>query len=181
MSPHYRHYPDGNYLYFITSTIVEWISVFLSHRYFSIMTDALSYCRKHKGLRVHAYVLMPNHFHMIASSEPTGALPHIMRDLKHVTSSHITGALAEDGAHMVLRQMRRAVDRGTHNDYRAWRRGYHPIAIFSHRFLRQKLDYLHDNPVRKGYVRAPEEWLYSCAYDYVHGGGGMMEIDLLAM
>jgi REP element-mobilizing transposase RayT len=181
MSRHYRHYPDGNYLYFVTSTVVEWIPIFLSHRYFSILIDELDFRRRNKGLLVHAYVLMPNHLHMIISSEPPDALPHIMRDLKRSTSREITRRLQEDRQGPVLWRMRRAVDPCKENDYRVWQRGYHPIAIFTPDFLRGKLDYLHANPVRKGYVRAPEEWLYSSAYDYAHDATGVMEIDRLAV
>ena len=91
MSRKYRHYADNDYIYFITSTVIEWIPLFLSHRYFNVLIDAFTYCRMHKGLRVHAYVIMPHHFHMIASSEPRTALPGIIRDLKRYTDPPFTG------------------------------------------------------------------------------------------
>jgi len=182
MAHKYRHYPDGEYIYFITSTIIDWIPLFLSHRYFTILTDAFTYCRANKGLHLHAYVLMPNHFHIIASSEPRPALPGIIRDLKRYTSREVTRCLEEDGARLQLEILERAaMDAGRNNDYSVWREGYHPVAIRTQRFFRQKLDYLHDNPVRKGLVRAPEGWLYSSAFDYIGGGVGMMEIDRLAV
>lgn len=179
MPRNYRHYPDGRYLYFITSTIIHWIPLFLSHRYFTILIDAFIYCRQNKGLLLHAYVLMPNHFHIIASSESRTALPGILRDLKRYTSREVTRCLEEDGCRFQLRLLEQTAGRS--NDYRVWQEGYHPEAIFTQRFFRQKLDYLHDNPVRKGYVRSAEEWLYSSAYDYVIGIRGMMEIDRLEL
>lgn len=172
----YRHYADGEYLYFVTSTIIEWTPLFLSHRHFDILLDGLIHCRRHKGLRVHAYVLMPNHFHAIVSSEPTDALPGIMRDLKRHTSTRLQECLREDRAEFLLRLLRMA---SAPSRLHIWRDGYHPEAIFTQKFFRQKLDYLHDNPVRKGYVRAPQDWLYSSAWDYIEGSVGMMEIDRL--
>lgn len=179
MPRNYRHYPDGEYLYFITSTITHWIPLFLSHRYFTLLTDALSYCRTNKGLLLHAYVLMPNHFHIIASSQPRRGLPGIMRDLKRYTSREVTRCLEEDGSRFQLRLLEQSAIRS--NDYCVWQEGYHPEAIFTERFFRQKLDYLHDNPVRKGYVRSAAEWVYSSAYDYVIGRRGVMEIDRLEL
>lgn len=182
MSRKYRHYPDGNYIYFITSAVVEWIPLFLSHRYFNILTDAFAYCRNNKGLRVHAYVLMPNHFHLIASSEPQAALPDIIRDLKRYTSREVTRCLEEDGAYFVLGLLEEAAVLDERNNiYQVWQKGYHPEAIFTQRFFRQKLDYLHNNPVRKGYVDAAEHWRYSSASQYVAGSVGMMEIDRLEL
>src|SRR4051794_28041853 len=132
MSRKYRHYADGQYLYFITSTVVEWIPLFLSHRYFSILADAFTYCRKHKGLLIHAYVLMPNHFHVIASSEPAAVLPVIMRDLKRYTSREVTRCLEEDGARFQLDLLTQSASTaGRRNDYQVWQEGYHPEAIFT--------------------------------------------------
>ena len=178
----YRHHADGQYVYFITSTVVHWIPLFLSHRYFNILIDGFTYCRTGKGLLVHAYVLMPNHFHAIVSSEPATALPGIIRDLKRHTSWEIIRCLAEDGSLYALRQLEQAaIEAGRGNNIQVWQEGYHPEAVFTQKFFRQKLDYLHDNPVRKGYVGAPEHWLYSSAGQYVNGGVGMIEIDMLAV
>jgi putative transposase len=182
MSHHYRHYPDGQYVYFITSTVVHWIPIFLSYRYFTILTDAFIHCRRTKGLLVHAYVLMPNHFHAIVSSEPKAALPGIIRDFKRHTAWEVVRRLEEDSSWYILQQLKQAaVDTGRGSDVQIWQEGYHSEAIFSQKFFRQKLDYLHDNPVRKGYVAAAEHWLYSSAGQYVNGDVGMMEIDVLAL
>jgi hypothetical protein len=68
MLERYRVAPDADYAYFMTSTIMHWLPLFLSSRYCNIILDALSYCREHKGLLLHAWVIMPTHFHIIASS-----------------------------------------------------------------------------------------------------------------
>jgi REP element-mobilizing transposase RayT len=180
MSRNYRHYADGDYIYFITTTVVEWIPLFILYRYCNILIDSLNYCRQHKGLLLHAYVIMPNHIHLIASSKPTTALPDIVRDLKRHTSRLITHCLEEENALFQLQLLRQLSHTGRGNtEYKVWQDGYHPIAIYTQKFFRQKLDYLHDNPVRKGFVRRPEEWQYSSAYDYVCERQGVIEIDRL--
>jgi REP element-mobilizing transposase RayT len=57
---------DG--IYFATSMIVEWIPVFTARPYFDIICDSLAFCRKTKGLRLYAYVIMENHLHLVAEA-----------------------------------------------------------------------------------------------------------------
>lgn len=182
MSRAFRHYADGEYVYFITWTVVDWFAVFTSHRHFAVITDSLVHARARKGLRIHAYVIMPNHVHLIVSSEPTAALPGIIRDVKRHTSRALTRMLEEERAHLPLQRFREAgYNAGRGNEYALWREGYHPVAIHTQRFFRQKLDYLHDNPVRKGYVRRAEDWQYSSAADYIAGEPGVLALDMMAV
>jgi REP element-mobilizing transposase RayT len=133
-------------------------------------------------LLLHAYVVMPNHFHIIASTEPATALSKVMRDMKRYTSQLITDCLIEDNAIYLLNLLRKESQAGKGNtEYKVWQDGYHPEAIYSQKFFRQKLDYLHDNPVRKGFVRRPEDWQFSSANDYLTGSMGMIEIDRLEL
>ncbi|HVZ39750.1 MAG TPA: transposase [Candidatus Kapabacteria bacterium] len=182
MSRAYRHYAEGEYVYFVTWTVVDWLAVFTTHERFTVLIEALAHGRAEKGLLVHAYVAMPNHAHLIISSEPTAALPGIVRDLKRHTSRVLTHMLEESRAGTHLQHFMEAARRsGRGNEYALWLEGYHPVAIYTQRFFRQKLDYLHDNPVRKGYVRRAEDWQYSSAGDYITGERGPLELDLLAL
>ena len=70
--------PEG--LYFITSTVIDWVDLFTRSIYKHIVIDALEYCIKNKGLIIHAYVIMPNHIHLIASAGEEYRLQDIMRD-----------------------------------------------------------------------------------------------------
>jgi hypothetical protein len=47
-----------------------------------------------------------------------------------------------------------------------WTHKNHAVVLYSVDFARQKLDYLHNNPVRAGIVRKPEEYIYSSASNY---------------
>lgn len=180
---HNHHYhTESQYLYFITSATTHWLPIFLSQRYFNILTEAFSLCRRSKGLRLYAYVLMPNHFHIIASSEPSTALPNIIHDLKRYTSREVTRSLGRDDCWSLLQVIAETAMR-THRDHGlcVWQENYQPVPIFTQRFLRQKLDYLHEKPVREGYVRTAGDWLYSSAGEYATGQAGMMEIDRLEL
>jgi REP element-mobilizing transposase RayT len=75
---------DG--LHFITSTTIEWIPVFTSDNQFKIFMDSVKFCQKHKNLKVYAYVILENHFHMIVSGNN---LSNTIQSLKRYTNSRL--------------------------------------------------------------------------------------------
>ncbi|MFO8010145.1 MAG: hypothetical protein R6U89_04955 [Dehalococcoidia bacterium] len=62
--------------------------------------------------------------------------------------------------------------------YQFWQEGSHPEVIPDHNMLIQKLDYIHYNPVRRGYVNDPAHWQYSSYRDY-HGHAGLLPISMI--
>lgn len=87
MSTTYR-IQNQNALYFLTLTIVEWIDLFTRERNRRIIIESLEYCRKNKGLRIWAYVIMTNHVHLLVSAED-GNLSGILRDFKRYTARRL--------------------------------------------------------------------------------------------
>ena len=71
---------NENEMYFITSTIVEWVDIFTRPVYKNIIVDSLKYCQEHKGLDIYAWVLMSNHLHAIVSAREGYKLSDILRD-----------------------------------------------------------------------------------------------------
>ena len=63
-------------------------------------------------------------------------------------------------------------------EYKIWTGNNHPEEITSREFLLSKLNYIHQNPVRAGWVKNAEEYLYSSATNYANGKG-LFEIDYL--
>ena len=66
MSSKYK-FDDIEGVYFVTSTVVDWIDVFTRDIYRDILLDSIRFCQKNQNLQLHAWVLMPNHFHLICS------------------------------------------------------------------------------------------------------------------
>lgn len=60
---HKIHDQDG--IYFVTFTIIHWIDLFTRSDYSQLVIDSLKYCQENKGLRIHAFVIMSNHLHLI--------------------------------------------------------------------------------------------------------------------
>jgi putative transposase len=63
----------------------------------------------------------------------------------------------------------------TESPYQVWEEGNHPQLIESEAAMRQKLDCIHRNPIKRGCVDRPEHWRYSSARNYA-GQGGLIEV-----
>jgi putative transposase len=160
--------------YFVTFTVVRWIDVFTRAQYRNIFVDSLNYCIKEKGLRVHAWVLMTNHAHLLLDSEGI-PLEHIVRDFKRHTSKTITRAIHEniqESRDWMMYFFRKAGENnGMNKEIQFWQNGYHPIHCWKRELIIQKLNYIHQNPVRAELVHSAHEWKYSSASDYILGHG----------
>ncbi len=162
--------------YFITCTVVQWLPLFTRKPYFDILLESLQFCRQHKDLKVYAYVILDNHFHLVAAADK---LADIIRDFKSYTAKGLIARLEQDQKTWVLNQFQYYKQATKiQSDYQVWQEGFHPQQIISEEMLRQKIDYLHHNPVRAGLVAQPEDWVYSSAGHFA-GGKGLLELDSL--
>lgn len=145
------------------------------------MIESMQYCRSNKGLQIGAYVIMPNHIHSIWTATNNN-LSDIIRDFKTYTSKAITSSIEaepERRRDWLLYMFRFYASRTAANDnFKVWTGNNHPEELHSESFLRTKLNYIHDNPVRGGLVAEPSHYLYSSAANY-EGKKGLMEIDFL--
>jgi len=163
--------------YYCTDTIVGWQCVFMSLPFFELIIESLRYCQSEKGLRIHGYVIMPNHLHSIISAANKN-LSDIIRDFKRFTSCKISDLLEETGNNRLMKYFSTAAERvGRGNDYKIWQSGSHPEAIVSYDFFLQKLNYIHNNPIRKGFVEQPEHWMFSSARNYILDDHSIIKID----
>ena len=168
-------------LHFMTFTVVEWIDLFSRKIYRDILVKNMQHCRQHKELSVGAFVIMSNHLHVIWQSR-CGKLSDTLRDFKSFCTKEFIVAIKEEPESRKnwLLHMFGFYGRTTNQnkDYKIWSGDNHPEEITSEPFLRSKLNYIHENPVRAGIVRNPEEYIYSSASNYI-SGKGVMEIDYL--
>lgn len=117
---------------------------------------------------------MDNHFHMIISNED---ISNIMQSAKKYSAKEIIKELKTDGKENILKVFRdvKPVYKTTSN-HQVWQESFHPQEIISYKMLRQKIEYIHYNPVRKYLVTKPEEWIYSSAVDYYTDKKGLLDI-----
>ena len=160
----------------MTSTIIEWIPVFTKKKYFDIIVQSLSYCRQEKSLKLFAYVVWDNRIHFIASADN---LSQIVRDFKSYTAREIIKTTMSDNRKWVLNQFKYFKKKyKKDSEYQVWQEGFHPQIITSEEVLKQKVEYIHNNPVKNGVVEEAEHWIYSSAKNYLCNEG-CIEIDLI--
>jgi putative transposase len=168
-------------IHFITMTVVGWVDVFSRLCYRDILIDSMKFCISNKGLIVYAFVIMPNHIHCIWQAKHEN-LSDIIRDFKKHTANEIIKTMksSEESRKDWLKIVFEYHAKFNHNNsiYQVWQNGNHPMELYSPKFMRQKLDYIHLNPVRAGWVNQPEEYIYSSASNYSNKNG-IMDITLL--
>jgi putative transposase len=167
---------DQQGIHFVTATIVQWADVFTRKDYKDIVVDSLKFCCKKKGLCIFGWVIMSNHLHMIVSCKEGFELSDTLRDFKKFTSKQIVDAIEnnvqESRKNWLLWLLK---DKG---EITFWQPGNHPEEIRTMDFFRQKMNYIHQNPVRAGIVDKEEEYIYSSARDF-YGRKGLIELTYL--
>lgn len=173
--------PDGTY--FVTYAVVGWVDVFTRDVYRKIFIENLNWYSKNKGLVIYAWVLMTNHVHMILSRKERHKLEDIMRDLKKHTSVNTIKAIESNSTESrklwMLKIFKEAgIANSQNTNYQFWQHGNHPVELYNNRLMEQKLDYIHENPIKHGFVNKAENYDWSSAQDYA-GIKGLVDIELL--
>jgi len=152
---------DQQACYFLTSTVTQWVDVFTRKMYVDMVIDSLRYCQLEKGLDLYGWVIMSNHIHLIARCRPGHTMSGFIRDFKKFTAKKIVAAIdanpQESRKNWLLWLFRQ------NEEISFWQDDYHAEEILSKRFFDQKLHYIHENPVRAGYVYRAEDWVWSSA------------------
>ena len=136
--------------HFLTCTVVGWLPIFTRPETMNIILDSWRFLQKEGRLTLYGYVILENHLHLIASSPN---LPKEIGDFKSYTARRIIDYLIERKVETLLQHMRfwknhHKIDR----EYQLWQEGDHPQQINGDEMMLQKLDYVHLNPVKRGFV-----------------------------
>lgn len=166
--------------HFITCTVVDWIDVFTRRNYRDLVISSLQYCIKEKGMLLYGFVIMSNHIHLIVQSK-NSKLSDLIRDFKKFMAKNILEAIEsepESRREWMLERFHKATEtHGRNKTCQFWQYGNHAEEIYTLPFLWDKLNYIHLNPVRAGWVEKAHHYTYSSASNYVTGKG-LLEIEL---
>jgi putative transposase len=164
---------DNAYPHFLTCTIVEWLPIFTRPEAVQIVLDSWAYLQRAKRLTIFAYVILENHLHLIAASDD---LSKEIGDFKSYTARQIIDWLRRTNSQAMLELLQHCKSAHKVNrDYQLWQEGSHPQQILSEEMMRQKIEYIHHNPVKRGYVDDPLHWRYSSARNY-EGVAGLLDV-----
>jgi REP element-mobilizing transposase RayT len=128
---------------------------------------------------------MTSHIHLIVRSETPHQLGETIKNLKGYTARVFHSMLTDENNKYESRKrwllwLMKQSGNYTSNTkgFQFWQQHNQPIALWSDEVFDQKMDYIHLNPVKSGFVSQPEEWLYSSARDYA-GLKGFIELAVL--
>jgi len=164
--------------HFITCTVVNWLMLFSQPELAAIVLSSLDFLQSENRLTLRAYVMMENHLHMIATAND---LSREMQSFKSFSAKQMVRSLEQCRQTFWLEQLRfhKRPDK-VQSTYQVWQEGFHPQMIQNAEMLNQKLEYIHNNPICRGYVDDPCHWRYSSARNYA-GQRGILEVKLLEM
>lgn len=160
--------------YFMTMTVNNWLPVFTRPETVEIVLDSWRWLQEHEGFRLHGFVIMENHLHLAGYAHDIGK---VTQRFKSYTARRIIDHLAESHAKRLLDLLALFKrEYKTQSEHQLWEEGSHPQRIEYESMMRQKLEYIHYNPVKRGYVDLPEHWRWSSARNYA-GQSGVIEVD----
>ena len=152
----YKKTHAGN-LYFVTLTVVGWINVFDRRAYKDILVSNLKYCQEKEGLLLYAYVIMSNHIHMVAARKDDKDLTELLGRFKSVTAKAIikeiessTQESRRDWLLYLFEYFAKQNNQYSKNHF--WQYTNSPTELYTNDVIVQKIDYIHQNPVRAGFV-----------------------------
>ena len=162
--------------HFVTCTVLHWIPIFTRQQSVQILIDCIKFLQDKDTLKVYAYVILENHMHMVVSSND---LHKTMQSFKHFTAKQILNMLKKENVKTILDQLS-FYKKANHKEktYQVWEEGYQPKLIQNDDMMKIKIDYIHQNPVKRGYVDEAKHWRYSSARDY-EGVDGLLKIEKL--
>lgn len=168
---------DG-YIYYITSVLHTRLPIFTKPSFIIPLLDSFNYYRFQYDFKLLGYVIMPDHIHILI--HPQGqpeTVSDAMRDFKRFTSGRITRQAKVEHKLDWVAVFEIAGEATSRAEYKVWQDSFWEMAIWSEKFLREKLNYIHLNPVRADLVENPQDYPYSSFRNYELGDESLIEID----
>lgn len=143
-------------VFLLTFTVVVWIDVFTREAYYDLLIKNLIFCQRNKSIEIFAYVIMPSHMHIIVRRN-NGLVNDWIRDYKSFTAKELLNLVhdnpKESRKEWLLYMFKYYAKASKQNkEYMFWQKTNHPTENFTASVMQQKIEYIHNNPVRSGIV-----------------------------
>ena len=164
---------DDHYPHFMTNTVVAWLPVFTQPDFVEMVLESWRFLQREREIDTLAFVILENHLHWIAVGPQ---LSKRVGDFKSFTATSIIKRMQEKRYQTLLQELQfYKLRHKTDQTHQLWQEGSHPEVIESDDVMWQKIEYIHNNPLRRGYVDDPTHWRYSSARSYA-GQKGLIEV-----
>jgi len=167
-----RYYGRGD-LHFLTFSCYRRLPLLRTVRARNLFVQALGKIRERYRFLLVGYVVMPDHVHLLISEAPKVTPSVVLKALKQRVSRDLRkNKRRVSDAQLRLPFMGADVDLP-----RFWQPRFYDFNVYSRRKKREKLEYMHANPVNRGLVRNSGAWKWSSFLFYEKGERGLLTID----
>ena len=122
---------------------------------------------------------MPDHLHLLIfpKQDSVEKVSNLVGDFKKFASRSLREQMEKDKKTTWLKSFKLDEPKKKNWQYRIWQERFDDLAIYSLRIAKSKINYIHNNPVRKKMVEKPEEYLYSSARNYILNDQSIIAVD----
>lgn len=164
--------------YYVTTVVYKRLAIFTRPSFIIPLIDSLNFYRHQHQCKLIGYVVMPDHMHMILWPQGESGVSEFMSDFKRFTSGRICRQAMLENRTEWVNALERAGQVASRAEHKVWQDNFWEEMAFTERFLRQKLNYVHMNPVRAGLVGEPQDYPYSSARNYDLDDQTLLEVDM---
>ena len=153
-----------NKVYFYTATIVEWKHLLNHHDYKAIIIQSLKHLSEKKLINVYAFVIMPNHIHLIWQLKAMNGKEMPNASLMKFTSHQFLEKIKKENPELLIDYEVQSKSR----NHQFWQRDPLAIELYTRNVFEQKLNYIHNNPLQERWslVQNASDYFYSSAKYY---------------
>jgi len=168
---------EPNLVHYVTAVTYKRVPVFSSERSCALLVQALVETRIKDPFKLIGYVIMPDHFHLLVNPLDMNVTRLIGR-LKGRAASRILKWLRAENKTQSLAKLALPKPSKLGQTHAVWLQDFSAVDIWSHKFIRQKLHYIHKNPVRAGLCDHPAKWRWSSYHAYFPHEPGTVPIEI---
>ncbi|MEP6708201.1 MAG: transposase [Pyrinomonadaceae bacterium] len=168
---------EPNLVHYVTAVTYHRVPMFRDDHACSLFIDALAKTRSTDLFKLIGYVVMPDHFHLLANPLRLD-ISTVVGRLKGRAASSILKWLRAEEHEASLAKQALAQPLKSGQTHAVWLQDFSAIDIWSPKFIRQKLHYIHMNPVRAGLCDHPARWPWSSYHAYLPHEAGSVPIEM---
>ena len=169
-----RFYGSGD-LHFITFSCYRRLALLSTPQARNILVRALKEVRKKYGFALVGFVVMPNHVHLLIGEPKLGTPSTVVHSLK----LRVSKRMRRQARKRTAAQRSLPFPEGDRELPQFWQKRFYDFNVYSRAKRREKLVYMHRNPVTRRLVRDPKHWVWSSYSSYSGRGAPLLEIDFV--
>lgn len=166
--------------FFITATITEWQPLFAEQQAKAILLEEFDFYRNKYNSKILAYVIMLEHYHLVAQFQQASDLHGWLHDVQSHTANELSKWLRRRTKSPTELEVYAKHANGPAK-LAVWKEQARVFGITSEKTLLTKIDYTHKNPVTRGLASGPGDWLWSSWRNYYLDDDSVFRIDRMEL